>query len=233
MRNMNKTLCLLLVLCLALALAACGGKESAVKDNISDAVNAAQGQVSAQKPASEPTPEPTPEPTQEPTPEPTPEPTVVGKWETEIDVIDMMIQQLDAQVGGSASFGEYLDSLPWVLSLELTEDGNYTLGYDISRGLEPFKAAVVSYMRDMINEKAGRTVSDEQIAQGLGMPLEDYAAQVADYMTLNAESETATYRDEGGKLIWENGEESPYVLTSDTLTFSVNALGELVFHRVG
>ncbi len=169
----------------------------------------------------------------DPTPEPTPEPTVVGLWETEIDMRDQLIEEMDSSVDASRSFGEYLDSFVWVLTLDLSEDGVYTLSYDISKGTDSFKQSVVSYMRDMINEQVGMELSDDQIAQALGMSLEDYAQLVADQMTEAATAESASYRDEGGKLIWEDGAESPYVLTADTLSFRVEAFGDLDFRRVG
>ena len=56
-------------------------------------------------------------------------PSVVGLWEAEVDMRDQMVEQLDASVGGSKSFGDYLDSFVWVLTLELKENGTYTLGY--------------------------------------------------------------------------------------------------------
>ena len=76
-------------------------------------------------------------------------------------------------------------------------------------------------------------VSDELIAQALGMPLEDYAQSIIDAMTDAAESESGVYQNKDGKLIWPDGEESPYVLTEDTLGFAVKALGELSFTRIG
>ena len=160
-------------------------------------------------------------------------PSVVGLWEAEVDMRDQMVEQMDASVGGSKSFGEYLDSFVWVLTLELREDGSYTLSYDIDREVDAFRSAVVDYMRDMINEQVGMEVSDELIAQALGMPLEDYAQSIIDAMTDAAESESGVYQNKDGKLIWPDGEESPYVLTEDTLGFAVKALGELSFTRIG
>ena len=160
-------------------------------------------------------------------------PSVIGRWEADLDMRGRMIEEMDASVGGSKSFGEYLDSFTWVLTLELGDNGKYTLSYDLSRDLPGFKSAVVDYMRDMINEQVGFEVSDEVIAQALGMPLEDYAQTVVDAMTEVANTETATYSDKNGALIWENGEKSPYELTEDTLKFSVESLGELEFHRIG
>ena len=144
-------------------------------------------------------------------------PSVVGLWEAEVDMRDQMVEQLDASVGGSKSFGDYLDSFVWVLTLELKENGTYTLGYNIDRDMAAIKAAVVDYMRDMINEQVGMEVSDELI----------------DAMTDAAESESGVYQNKDGKLIWPDGEESPYVLTEDTLGFAVKALGELSFTRIG
>ena len=96
-----------------------------------------------------------------------------------------------------------------------------------------FKSAVVDYMRDMINEQVGMEVSDDLIAQALGMSLDEYAQSVIDAMTEAAETESATYRDEKGTLIWEDGAESPYELTEDSLSFSVESLGKLNFKRIG
>ena len=160
-------------------------------------------------------------------------PSVVGTWKAEVDMYDQMVDEMDASVGGTKSFGDYLDSFKWDLTLVLGSDGKYTLSYDISKEMDTFKSAVIAYMRDMINEQAGFEVSDDLITSALGMPLEDYAQTVVDAMTEAAESESATYKDKDGVLIWENDEESPYELTEDTLSFSVNSLGKLVFKRVG
>lgn len=160
-------------------------------------------------------------------------PTVVGHWEGEVDMLEMMVKEMDASVGGSKSFGEYLDSFIWGITLDLSEDGEYTLSFDINKEMDKFKSSVVAYMRDVINEMAGMEVSDEIIEQALGMPLEDFAQTVIDDMADVAKSESGKYRDEDGKLIWEDGEESPYVLTEDTLSFSVASIGDLSFHRAG
>ncbi len=160
-------------------------------------------------------------------------PSVVGTWKADLDMRGEMVEQMDASVGGSKSFGEYLDSFVWELTLELRDDGSYTLSYNIDRDIANFKSAVVAYMRDMINEQVGSEVSDDLIATALGMPLEDYAQTVVDAMTEVASSESATYKDDGKNLIWENGEKSPYVLTEDTLSFSVETLGQLDFTRIG
>ena len=160
-------------------------------------------------------------------------PSVVGTWKADLDMRGEMVKQMDASVGGSKSFGEYLDSFVWVLTLELKQDGTYTLSYDIGKEMGVFKSAVVDYMRDMINEQVGMEVSDDLIAQALGMSLDEYAQSVIDAMTEAAETESATYRDEKGTLIWEDGAESPYELTEDSLSFSVESLGKLDFKRIG
>ena len=160
-------------------------------------------------------------------------PSVVGIWKADLDMRGEMVEQMDASVGGSKSFGEYLDSFVWVLTLELKDNGTYTLSYDISKEMSVFKSAVVDYMRDMINEQVGMEVSDDLIAQALGMSLDEYAQSVIDAMTEAAETESATYRDEKGTLIWEDGAESPYELTEDSLSFSVESLGKLNFKRIG
>ena len=160
-------------------------------------------------------------------------PSVVGIWKADLDMRGEMVEQMDASVGGSKSFGEYLDSFVWELTLELRDDGSYTLSCNIDRDIANFKSAVVAYMRDMINEQVGSEVSDDLIATALGMPLEDYAQTVVDAMTSAAETETGKYQDKGGALIWGNGEKSPYELTEDTLSFSVETLGQLDFTRIG
>ncbi len=160
-------------------------------------------------------------------------PSVVGLWVADVDMRDQMVQEMDESIGGSKSFGEYLESFVWELTLDLRADGSYTLKYDITKDIGGFKSAVVAYMRDMIAEVAGGEMSDELIAQALGMPLEDYAQTVVDAMTEAAESESANYKDDGKNLIWENGDKSAYTLTADELVFSVETLGELHFKRVG
>ena len=160
-------------------------------------------------------------------------PSVVGVWEADLDMRDQMVEEMDASVGVDLSFGEYLDSFIWTVTLELNKDGTYSLKYDLGKDMDHFVDAVVKYMRDAIIQQAGMEVSDELIAQALGMSLEDYAKMVADQMTEAAAAESGKYKDDGKKLTWENGEESPYELTEDTLSFSVVNLGELNFKRIG
>lgn len=160
-------------------------------------------------------------------------PSVVGRWEAEVDMRDQMVSEMDASVGMGLSFGEYLNSFVWTVTLDLSADGKYTLDYDFNKDLDHFVEAVERYMRDAIIAQVGMEVSDDLIAQALGMSLADYAKMVADEMTAAASSESGTYKDDGKKLTWGSGEQSPYVLTEDTLSFSVETLGDLVFHRVG
>ena len=160
-------------------------------------------------------------------------PSVVGVWKADLDMRDQMVEEMDDAIDVDLSFGEYLDSFVWSITLELGKDGSYSLQYDISKEKDHFVDAVVRYMRDAIIRQAGMEVSDDLIAQALGMSLEDYAKMVADQMTEAATAESGTYKDNGKKLTWENGEESPYVLTEDTLSFSVATLGELNFTRIG
>ena len=213
----NRVFALLLALIMLFSLAACGeskvSEESALMEGLENAVNAAKDA--------------------EPTPEPTPEPTVLGLWETEIDMSEAMIAKMDESVGGSKSFGEYLHYFAWLLTLELNEDGSYALSFDISKDLDHFKPAVTDYTRDMIIEKLGYEVSDDVIADAIGMSLEDYAQTIVDSMISASQIQSGTYRDEDSKLIWDTGEENPYVLTGDTLLINLSGLGELSFQRIG
>ena len=156
-----------------------------------------------------------------------------GIWKAELDMRDRLVEEMDVSVDVDFSFGKYLDSFVWTITLELNEDGTYSLKYDLGKDMDHFVDAVVRYMRDAIIQQVGMEVSDDLIAQALGMSLEDYAKMVADQMTEAATAESGKYKDDGKKLTWENGEESPYELTEDTLSFSVVNLGELNFKRIG
>ena len=155
---------------------------------------------------------------------------VVGTWQTKLDVTDAMVEELDAQFTGiDISFGDYLKQFDFVMVLELKEDGAYALKPDPA-GMEPsmqnLREAMEPFIRDYLRaymasalEESGiegdfSTLEgleaaigmdlDSAVKQSLGMSISDYVDTLMDEMdmdTLFADTvDEGTYTVEPGKL---------------------------------
>ena len=222
----KRILALLLALVMLFALAACGESkaagDSALKESLESAANEAKAEAA---PAAEAAPEPTPEPTSEPTPEPTPEPTLIGEWVCEKDMREMMIEELGSADPDSAKFfNEYMKEFILVMTLELREDGSFSLRPDFSKAQQHVFEAFRSYIDDSLKAQ-GITFTDEQLDQ--------YAQMAVDQMGLDLDAIEGDYVDENGTLKLADSDPVPYVLTGTTLEFTVEEFGDLKFDRVG
>ena len=107
---------------------------------------------------------------------------------------------------------------------------------DFDKIMEAFQGAVVAATPSDVQSTPTRPAGEEgeePETKSFEETMGDYAQSIIDAMTDAAESESGVYQNKDGKLIWPDGEESPYVLTEDTLGFAVKALGELSFTRIG
>ena len=208
---MKKSLSILLALALIFALAACGGQSTNLGDRVTDGIESVQN-----SPASEP----------EPTPEPTPEPKLTGSWRGETDMFDALVEQLgDDNPDVSELLHNYVKEYIFVMDLDLREDGSFTLTADLSKAAEHMLEAFRQYLRAK-SEEAGYAMSDEDI---------ETTAQSAVQSIANASLPPVegTYEVQDGMLTLGDSTPSPYVLTGDTLSFSLEEFGDLTFERIG
>ena len=208
----NRILALLLALVMLFALAACGqskpAEDNALKESLESAANEAKAEAA---PAAEP--------------EPTPEPTLIGEWTCEKDMRDMMLEEIGTADPESAKFfNEYMKEFILVMTLELREDGTFTLTPDFSKAQQHVYEAFRSYIDDSLKAQ-GITFTDDQLDQ--------YAQMAVDQMGLDLEAIEGDYVDENGTLKLAESDPVPYVLTGTTLEFTVEEFGDLKFDRVG
>ena len=208
----NRILALLLALVMLFALAACGQSKPAegnpLKESLESAANEAKAEAA---PAAEP--------------EPTPEPTLIGEWTCEKDMRDMMLEEIGTADPESAKFfNEYMKEFILVMTLELREDGTFTLTPDFSKAQQHVYEAFRSYIDDSLKAQ-GITFTDEQLDQ--------YAQMAVDQMGLDLDAIEGDYVDENGTLKLADNDPVPYVLTGTTLEFTVEEFGDLKFDRVG
>ena len=111
-----------------------------------------------------------------------------------------------------------------VMTLELREDGTFTLTPDFSKAQQHVYEAFRSYIDDSLKAQ-GITFTDEQLDQ--------YAQMAVDQMGLDLEAIEGDYVDENGTLKLAESDPVPYVLTGTTLEFTVEEFGDLKFDRVG
>lgn len=137
----------------------------------------------------------------------------------------MMLEELGSNDPESEKFfTEYMKEFILVMTLELREDGSFTLTPDMSRAQEHMVDAFLRYLRDSL-EAQGITLPDEQIEQS--------AQAAASQMTSDLDPFEGSYKDENGMLTLGDNAPVPYVLTGDTLEFSIEEFGDLHFVRVG
>ena len=206
----KRILALLLALVMLFALAACGESkaagESALKESLESAANEAKAEAA-------------------PAAEPTPEPTLIGEWVCEKDMREMMIEELGSADPDSAKFfNEYMKEFILVMTLELREDGTFTLTPDFSKAQQHVYEAFRSYIDDSLKAQ-GITFTDDQLDQ--------YAQMAVDQMGLDLDAIEGDYVDENGTLKLADNDPVPYVLTGTTLEFTVEEFGDLKFDRVG
>ena len=146
-------------------------------------------------------------------------------WVCEKDMLEAMAEELSsADPESSRFFNEYMQEFIFVMTLELREDGSFVLTPDLSKAKEHVLDAFRSYLRDTLTEQ-GIAMTDEQIEQ--------YAQLAAGQMAVDLEAKKGSYEVKDGMLCLEDADPVPYVLTAETLEFSVEEFGDLTFNRVG
>lgn len=212
-----RILALLLALVMLLSLAACGGGSAKDEDD-DDRGSVSQAHKSDDKV------DPAPAPTPVPTPEPTPEPKLTGVWKCEKDMLDMLTEELAEADEDSKEFLGYIDEFVFEMTLELRENGSFTLTPDVARAKESLLVAFRAYLSDLA-KASGLTLSDEQLDQ--------YSQMAADQMAMDLEPEEGSYEVDGDMLRLGDSDPMPYTLSGDSLVMTVEEFGELHFKRVG
>ena len=137
----------------------------------------------------------------------------------------MMLEEIGTADPESAKFfNEYMKEFILVMTLELREDGTFTLTPDFSKAQQHVYEAFRSYIDDSLKAQ-GITFTDDQLDQ--------YAQMAVDQMGLDLDAIEGDYVDENGTLKLADSDPVPYVLTGTTLEFTVEEFGDLKFDRVG
>ncbi len=135
---------------------------------------------------------------------------VVGTWETEVDMLDFLLDEI-----GDDEAGNYIDMDEFVIkmSVEMDKDGKYAVSVD----KDAFEDQLVTMMKGMMENmmqaaanEAGVTLDEFMSAAGMTMDeLVESALAEADMDTLMAdfEDETGTYEYKDGKLVFDGEDE--------------------------
>lgn len=157
-------------------------------------------------------------------------PEILGTYDTKFDIKDMLVEQVDSQMGLDVSLGDYVESFDVAVVYEFKEDGTYSQNIDMDAfeaSFENLKAALVPYMENVfvsafrdqivavdptaviesvedIESFLGMTF-DEIMIQSVGMDFESFVNVVMDEsMPLddlqNDAQSEGKYKAEGGKL---------------------------------
>ena len=104
---------------------------------------------------------------------------ILGTWEAESDLIDTLVESVDSSLGDyDFTFADYLDSFPVPVSLELREDGTYSVSSNRAKLEDTFvvlKEATMNFYSDLFL----MILSEQMRASGLGTfstweEIEDY-----------------------------------------------------------
>ena len=138
---------------------------------------------------------------------------------------EKMLEELSSSDPTSqALVNDYMQHFIFVLTLEFREDGSCTFSADLSKAKEHLLDAVRSYFRDAFKEQ-GVDLSDEQI--------EAYVQLTAQAMVIDLDPIEGQFEEKDGTLVFGDGDPIEYTLSGDTLSFTFDEFGELVFERIG
>ena len=155
-----------------------------------------------------------------------PSESIVGLWVGSVDMHDFLAEE-------DPDIGPYLGSVPVSISLDMREDGTYTMILDAAPALTAMKPAMYAYIEDLCQQN-GITVA--QLEEAYGQSLEDViddALAEMDMSELNQNLE-GTYEVSGEKVIWDKGaNQTEGVYTGDSLAFTVENFGEVLLKRCG
>ena len=151
---------------------------------------------------------------------------VLGLWIASVDVKDRLAELEPAMAA-------YLDSAPMSLTLELYEDGSYTLSRDISPVIPGVQTALYSYLGELC-AKNGIPVAS--LRERFGTGPDEIVAQVMAHMDLQAfnTTEEGRWEEKDGQVIWNRGVgETRGSFTGDSLSFPTEEDGDILLRRSG
>lgn len=157
-------------------------------------------------------------------------PELLGKYETTIDLTDMIIAEFDSGTGlndPNLSLANYLDKFEIKVLFEFKEDGTHVQMFDtasLEDSMETFKAAIVPLMDDLLLFSLDQTLGamgytietkedveailnmnwDDIFVQSMGITAEDFIGQMVDELSAELFDQTVLaegkYKAENGKL---------------------------------
>lgn len=151
---------------------------------------------------------------------------IAGTWLGTVDILQIIVEM-------DPDLGNYMEKAPVSLTMELHDDGTYTMEMDGSTILPELRAAMYAYI-DQLCEENGVTVAEFEEAQGES--LEDIIEDALEEMDLSSMNQTieGVYELSGTELILDKGaEETRCSYTGDSITFSLEGLGDVVLTRAG
>lgn len=152
------------------------------------------------------------------------DPGIVGVWEGTLDIKEFLGELVP-------ELGEQLESAPVNASLEVREDGGYTLTLDAAPLLPSLRDAMLAVYRQMGEESE---LSQEQLEESFGMSLEEKAEETIRSLELEALNRTVegVYELAGDDVTWDKGpQETHGSYTGDKLVFSLHRFGDVELSR--
>ena len=205
--NKKRLIALALAFVMLFALAACGQSGSAAEETLKEGVEAAV------------------EPAAEPAVEPAAEPTLVGKWECEKDIRELLIAEMgDTDQESLDALSSYENPILLAMELEFREDGTCTLTPDMSKTMESLREFIRLYFVKSF-ESSGLTMDDDFIDGLIDASMEQMGEEFSPI--------DGTYEKDGNTLRLGGSDPVPYALDGDTLSISVEGFGDLQFVRLG
>jgi hypothetical protein len=151
-------------------------------------------------------------------------------------IVDVWVGTLDIKPSieeSAPELGALLESAPVNVSLEMREDGSYTMQLDASPILPGMRSAMYASFQKMCEENE---LSMEQLAESYGRSLEEVVDDTIESLALDELNQTleGVYEMKDGEVIWDkNSEETPGQYTGDTLVRTLKRFGEVTLKRAG
>jgi len=141
---------------------------------------------------------------------------LAGTWTGTVDAVQFV-------VAGAPVMADYLKAAPVAITLELTQEGEYTLTSDGTTMLPDFKQAMHAYLVDLC-EQEGITV--EMLEDTMKMTLDEYIDSYFDNADLGElnESISGTYTASDGTITFDPGQigQEEGTWSGDTMTLEID-----------
>lgn len=154
------------------------------------------------------------------------EESIVGLWIGTLEMKDFIIE-------AEPDIGKFLESAPISVSMEMREDGTYTMDLDASPALPKLQAALYEYVGALCEEN-GITVAELEEANG--QTLDELVEEAMEEMDLSEINTTidGVYEEDMGQVVWDKGaDETRGIFTGDTIIINIEGIGDAVLTRGG